>query len=381
MGQSLSLGGETSIVWVTNMAAPYRRPIWSYIGERSRLTTLLLESDSNLARAGRRGSDWLSTSGVETSSYKLEKLPTIRFGHGERLFYVAMANIFAHTGRADAVLIGGWDSPAYWQAWLGARLRGARVVGFYESTLATQHHARGPVAAARNFFFRRLDAVVVPGPAAKQALIGMGVPASRIHVGFNAVDVEKFAALNVAGATDARSPRHRYVYVGQLIPRKNLANLLHAFQHARSDADTLTIVGAGDLDEELRRQAGQLGLLGVVEFAAPVPNDQLPRLLSMHDTLILPSVEEVWGLVVNEALAAGLHVVVTRNAGVAASVADMRGVYLVDTDPESIGEGLASSRAGWSGRISSPEIMHHTPERFAEVFLTALTGPAQNAGD
>jgi hypothetical protein len=90
----------------------------------------------------------------------------------------------------DAVLLGGWESPAYWQALIVARRRKLPTIGFFESTLQTSKCASGPIARARLHFFLLLDAVVVPGVAAEEAVLAMDVPRDRIHVGFNAADVK-----------------------------------------------------------------------------------------------------------------------------------------------------------------------------------------------
>jgi hypothetical protein len=92
----------------------------------------------------------------------------------------------------DAVLIGGWEAPAYWQVLALSKLRRVRSVAFYESTPESHRFDRGPIARARQIFFNNVDAVVVPGVAAHNGLVDMGVPRERIHTGFNAVDVRHF---------------------------------------------------------------------------------------------------------------------------------------------------------------------------------------------
>ena len=83
---------------------------------------------------------------------------------------------------------------------------------------------------------------------------------------------------------------------------------------------------------------------------------------------------EQWGLVVNEALAAGLHVVTSDRAGVAPSVASMPGVFVCGVAPMEIARAMAASRASWTGPIVSPDILANTPSRFAELFLHVFEG-------
>ncbi|WP_183080079.1 glycosyltransferase family 4 protein [Streptomyces sp. L7] len=359
---------------MTNVAAPYRRPVWDALAESTELTVLLLENQARFRRGGtNRGREWAE---YDAPTYEVAELPTARVSRGESSYYTALRVGFLARYRPDAVLLAGWESPAYWQALIWCKLRGVRTVGFYESTLSTQRHRRGPIAATRRRFFKLLDRVVVPGIAARDAVLAMGVDATRIDVGFNAVDVEGIAERAQAARTvSPRSPDsagHRFLYVGQLIARKNVRGLIEAFARIASPDDSLTIAGLGDQENALHTDAERLNVAQRIQFTGHIPYSEIAGLFARHNTLTLASTEEVWGLVANEALAAGLHVVISRTAGVAASVADMPGVHIVDTSVESLAGGMQASKDAWNGPISDPPILAMTPRSFATVFEQAL---------
>lgn len=359
------------ISWFTNVAAPYRVPIWDHIERQHALRVHLLETSESLRREGRRPDDWGAAAGD-----RYEWLPNLTVRRGERSFYIGRRPLIIPKS-TSAVLIGGWESPLYWQVLLEAKGRGLRTVGFYESTLSSNRHSSGPVSAARSRFFRSLDAVVVPGAAAAAALESYGVVPDRIHEGFNAVDVSRFAA--AASASPAsRGPGHRYVFVGQLIPRKNPDALLRAFALMCSPEDSLTYIGGGAEFAQLRSETTRLGLDRQVMFLDPMTNHDLAEHLHTFDTLVLPSEEEVWGLVVNEALAAGLRVVVSERAGVAASVSGMSGVVVTTTSIKDVAAAMSTARTLGTTPIQSPEILRYTPELFADVFLKALLDRGAN---
>lgn len=360
-------GPREGVVWITNQAAPYRRPVWDEIARVMPLRLVLLDSDASVARQGRRGADW-AAAGLD---FDVQHPPMLRVTRGERTFHIAPAGM--RLGRsAKAVLLGGWESPAYWQALVHAKLAGMRAVGFYESTLATNRFQRGPIARARSWFFRHLDAVVVPGPAAGDAVRSFGVEPDRIFEGFNAVDVERFHIAQ--SRRQAVEPRvgHRFVYVGQLIERKNLRNLLAGFALMASPEDSLSFIGTGPLREELQCEATRLAIDDRVRFLGSVAYSELPDLLVTFDTLALVSTEEVWGLVVNEALAAGLHVVVADSAGVYASVRDMPGVHGTESHAYSICRALSGAISEWTGPIKNPLILQYNPLRFARLVVDAI---------
>jgi glycosyltransferase involved in cell wall biosynthesis len=338
------------------------------------LNVLLVENrDRFLKASGNRGPEWADH---EPSGYAVSEIPTFRVAKGERVYYLAKRLSGLRRTRPDAVVLGGWESPAYWQALAWCKRRRVRTVGFYESTLTTHRHRAGLIAAARRWFFRHLDAVVVPGTAAREAIVAMGVSPENIHVGFNAVDVDQIhqQTWQRRESATASAPGHQFLYLGQLIERKNVASLVEAFSRVRGQDDTLTIAGVGDREVALRLLVEQLDVAENVRFVGLVPYAELPALFAAHKTLVLPSIEDVWGLVVNEALAAGLHVVVSNTCGVAPSVDGMKGVFLAHPALGSIARNMRASADSWTAPIRNPEILEMTPARFADVFVQALDG-------
>ncbi len=364
----------SSVLWMTNLAAPYRLPVWDEMASRVDLTVALLESDHDV-RSGStgRGNDWQTS---EQSRYRMRALPTFTVTRGEHRHHILGRGALRHTDAPAAILVGGWDSPAFWQVAHWGRKHGSRIVAFYESTERSQGFAKGPIAEARARFFRKVDGVVVPGRASARAVSAMGVPRDRIAMGFNAVDVAAIhSEANVERSRTFRSSEggHRYVYVGQLIERKNIFAALDAFAQMAGASDRFSIVGAGPLHSMITEHVRSMGDIGRrVDIVGGIAYRDLPRELARHDTLVLPSREEVWGLVVNEALAAGLHVVVTEECGVYEDVAGMRGVFGASSSVEGLQVALRASRDSWDGVISTPEILRFGPRQFASVFEEAL---------
>lgn len=360
-----------TVVWVTNQAAPYRIPVWESLAKHVNLEVWLLESDRALHRdQNNRGSDW-EVRGREFP-FSIRTIPTYAVRRGEARHYIA-----AWIGRrslegVDGVLLGGWDSPAYWTVARAARRAGARRVGFYESHLLTQHNKTGPFAAARQRFYRSLDGVVVPGVAARDALLHQGVDDKKISLGFNAVDVERINADTTAEREQQnRKDNHlKLLVISQLIERKNVGEAIRALLEPGMEHATLTIVGTGALAADLARLVGELELAHRVALVGYVSSSALPKVFADHDVLVHPALEEVWGLVVNEALAAGLQVVVSDRCGVAASVEQMPGVAVVIPTAAAIAAAVRPIRQNTI--ISDPNILLHTPAKFAEVFASAF---------
>lgn len=355
------------IVFVTSMDAPYRRPVWEAMAHSSELEVWTLNASTDASvKASNRNDDWIRR---DSYNYRILTVPTRIIRRGEREIYFIRRGI-PPLPIDGTVILGGWDAPAYWLIRYRAKRRGLRVIGFYESHSLSQRHRTPPISSARKLWFRTLDAVVVPGIASAESLIQDGVSTQKIHVGFNAVDVERFHAARAD--RENRTGPHRFIYVGQLIERKYVELAISALA-GLDHTSTLTIVGTGDRRAELEALATELGVMKRVRFLGDVSQTKLPEVLQHADTLLLTSKTEVWGLVVNEALAAGLHVVVSSRAGVAPSVRGMEGVWIADPNYVSFVTSMKASISCYTGGIDKPEILQHDPQTFARTFLEAAS--------
>ena len=108
------------------------------------------------------------------------------------------------------------------------------------------------------------------------------------------------------------------LYVSKLQRRKHPDDLLRAagMLGAQGLDFDLAIAGSGEMEGELKAMAGALGLANVV-FPGFVNQSEMPTLLGAADIFALPAEAEPWGLVVNEAMCAGLPIVVSRELGCA----------------------------------------------------------------
>lgn len=170
---------------------------------------------------------------------------------------------------------------------------------------------------------RHYDSAFVAGERAADYLAGLGFPRERIWTGYDVVDNHTIASGAAAARTDASElrtclglPDRFFLFVGRFSDEKNLPRLLEAYagyrQAAGRQAWGLVMVGRGPQDDLLQRRAQEID--GVV-LAGFQQADQLPAYYGLASCLVLPSVSETWGLVVNEAMAAGLPVLVSYRCG------------------------------------------------------------------
>jgi glycosyltransferase involved in cell wall biosynthesis len=108
------------------------------------------------------------------------------------------------------------------------------------------------------------------------------------------------------------------LYASKLQRRKHPDDLLRAARRLAGEGVDfeLAIAGAGEMRGELEAMAADLRLSNVV-FPGFVNQSEMPKLLGACDIFVLPAEDEPWGLVVNEAMCAGLPIVISRELGCA----------------------------------------------------------------
>jgi len=164
------------------------------------------------------------------------------------------------------------------------------------------------VQGIKNIITRQIDALWLPSAEYNKEYEKL-YSNKKIHYlyGFNCVDNEWFKF-----GVDKRFDNRKIICVGRLVPKKNIQNLLSAwkFVNQKNDTNSLVILGDGPLMPDLKDFV-KSNNIGNVEFLGAVENDKIPQYLYMADAFISPSLYESWGLVVNEAMAAGLPVLLS----------------------------------------------------------------------
>lgn len=268
--------------------------------------------------------------------------------------------------KPEAVLVPGYaDAGALAMAgW--AKRRGVPAVLMSESTVDDRKRAGWKEWVKRGLVSGLFDAAVVGGKRTAAYVEELGIPRERIGFGYNTVDNEYFAR----GAERWRrqgSEEPYFLYVGRLSPEKNLQRLSEAYgwYRERGGRWELVVVGGGPLEGRLRG-AG-------IRLEGRRTAEELLRYYAHAGALVLPSLSEPWGLVVNEAMAAELPVLVSDRCGCADDLlVDGGNGWLLDPlDVEGMAErmvrmeGLSEEARRVMGARSRAIIADYTPERFA----------------
>jgi len=202
-------------------------------------------------------------------------------------------------------------------------------------------------------YFHFVDGFLAIGSLNKSYYEKLGVPASKITLVPYAVDNERFGSFSVddhskkIGVSDYQNldpSLPTILYCAKFISRKNPDLVLQALNilHQNGKSANLIMAGNGPNLSHMETLANKLNLRNVF-FSGFVGQTKLPELYALCDIFVHPSDDEPWGLVINEAMAAGLPIIVGKNVGSAQDLVfnDMNGSKLDELTAECLAEHIS----------------------------------------
>ncbi len=223
----------------------------------------------------------------------------------------------------DLVNLTGYYDIASWIALIYCKLNGIKTVLSNEST-AGDHQRSFLKETFKRLIISQFNGFFNFGKLSKAYMMALGGKESQMLVNRNCVDntllaeiYSKAYPLRDRRQQELNLPTHNFIFVGRLIEFKNLVRLLEAFSIAqnKSNADWgLIFLGTGEQKSVLQKEVAEKNIQKVFFFEG-VNWQEVPIYLSLSDVLVLPSYSEPWGLVVNEAMACGLPVLVSEKCG------------------------------------------------------------------
>lgn len=292
-------------VFITNLPAFYKINLYQAIAERKRIFVIFIG----------RGSQ------IRTDDFNAK---TIDFPHHflndqnyeARVGIKSIQRLIRLLKRLEfkKIIVGGWDLPEYWIAW--ALQPKQKLLLALESGIG-ESQTTGLAAWIKKVFLSRIEGVLASGEPHQALLDTLGYKGIVWLTGGVGIMNQMSVLPRPPGFKD------RYLYLGRLSAEKNLECLINAFNTQLKAS--LTLVGNGPELDRLRAIAGPM-----IIFQSHVPNQALNMIFQEHDALILPSLREPWGLVVEEALYHGLPVLLSDKVGCRDWVSKYECGYLFD---------------------------------------------------
>ena len=237
------------------------------------------------------------------------------------------------TGHFDAFIVSGWFLKSYWQAVRACKRNKVPVLVRGDSQLRTPRSRvkRGIKLYGYHLALKQFDGFLTVGQRNREYLLHYGIPEKKLFFAPHFVDNDWFADRAVAEGPHRREIRAQWsandstfiaLFAGKFIPEKRMSDLVRAVGvlKARGRDITAVLIGAGELEEELRGEA-ELRRVNI-KFEGFKNQTELPAYYCVADAFVLPSSSETWGLAVNEAMACGLPAIVSDAVGCAPDLID-----------------------------------------------------------
>lgn len=307
----------------------------------------------------------------------------------------------------DVVVVPGWSFADALSALLWCANTKTPSVVMSESTAWDEARA-----GWKEWIKRRLvklnSAGLAGGTPHTDYLVQLGLERERIFPGYDAVDNDYFSSQSGAARGQGTTVRHQlglpekyFLASARFVEKKNLFRLIQAYRAYRNAAEKaeggksvvwdLVLLGDGPLKPELNRLVSELGLEACVYRPGFKQYHELPVYFGLASAFVHPSTTEQWGLVVNEAMASGLPVLVSNRCGCAADLVreGVNGFTFAPEDVEVLSRLMLKISAenfplATYGGESRRLISQWGPDRFAtglrDAVVAALNSPRSRAG-
>ena len=229
----------------------------------------------------------------------------------------------------DALVVHGHTPAAKLLAIAAAKSAGIPVFirGDTHLGLSRGHMKRLVRRPLMSTLYRILDGVLAIGSANADFYRAMGVPDERIFSMPYCIDNDRYQQVSIREKSQSSGVRATLcadrgipivLFAAKFQPRKRAADLILAADQLFKEGNKfhLALIGSGEQEQELRTLVASHNLNNV-SFHGFINQAEMPQVYAASDVFVLPSVDEPWGLAVNEAMCAGLPIVLSEEVGCA----------------------------------------------------------------
>jgi glycosyltransferase involved in cell wall biosynthesis len=305
------------VVIVTNIPNPYRIPLFNEVNrqciEQGFQMKVLFGSEGYARRKFKLD--------LSECKFDYEFLNSAKFDLGDQeKTYFTYSGLMRAIDREkpDTIIVNGFSIVTI-RLWIRSFFRKTDYI-IWSGSIHKKGRNDSPLRLKiRKLLIQRARSFIVYGSKAKEYLMRLGAHESEIFVAINTVDTNFFTSRTnfLKGSKRKVDNKKHLTYVGYLSSRKNVKVLLESVSRLVKERNDfiLDIVGDGDDKPGLESYVRENKLEEIVKFHGFVQKEQLPDFFATSDCFLFQTDFDIWGLVLNEAMAAGLPVISSPNAG------------------------------------------------------------------
>lgn len=302
-------GVPLKVALITNHPPPFRIPIYERI-----------------ARVP--GIDFTAIFCSEREPNRHWDLPPLRFNHvflKER--FVTRGDNFIHNNPdvlsalgklSPQVIVTTGFNPTFLYAFGYAVAKGIAYVPMTDGTDISEVSLSRWHKAIRRIIYRRSMAFIAASHGGLKLYASYGIPREKCFQSCLCIDNNVYS--EAANAANAVGKSFDLIFCGRIVPDKNPLFALDVAAGVAARLDrrvSILFVGSGELEDEITRRAAVLSDRVETAINGHAQQDELPALYASARVFLFPTARDVWGVVGNEACAAGLPIIVSPEAGVA----------------------------------------------------------------
>lgn len=322
------------VLFLTNLPAPYRVKFFTELGKKCELTVLYERTS-----ASDRDEKWKAEAG---KTYKEVYLNGLKVG-ADNAFCPDVVKYLNHN--YDTVVIGMYSTYTAMLAMLWMKMKGIKYVISTDGGFVHQESERKK--NFKKFWISSADYWIGTGKMAREYLLYYGAKNDRIFdYPFTSVDQKEIIS-KIPTAQDKKNLKQKLgieadrvvISVGRLLYLKGFDVLLDASKLVHYPNVEYIIIGGNE--KEFAENISE-NIPNNVKILPFMSKQNLFQYYLASDVFVLPTRGDVWGLVVNEAMACGLPVITTDCCGAGIELIEngTNGIIIKPDDPNSLAKGI-----------------------------------------
>ncbi|MDD2889019.1 MAG: glycosyltransferase family 4 protein [bacterium] len=225
-----------------------------------------------------------------------------------------------NTINPKVIIIGGYSYITYWICFFWVKVNKKKII-LWSASNEEDKNRLFLKEKIKSSFVKNCNAANVYGKRSKDYLAHLGLKENKIFITGNVTNNYFYynQTINLRKKKEIlcnqlKVPFHNFLYIGRFSKEKNLLFLLNAYKRLNDNNWGLILVGNGPQREEIEKYIADNSIKNIF-LPGFKQKEEIPTFFAISDVFVLPSIYEPWGLVVNEAMAGELPVVVSRKCG------------------------------------------------------------------